>query len=163
MTETSAGIEALLLTVDGELLLLPSAAWIEAVGAAHLTPPPAAAPVASLGTLDYRGSVLPVFSFADLAGGEARTVVGRMQIAILRVPDAERSAGLIGLRCFGAPHRLVLRAGMLQPQALVPGQRLRLARARLGALSCAIPDLEELARQAQTALETGPIERDRGA
>jgi hypothetical protein len=94
---------------------------------------------------------VPVLSFAELAGGDLPAPARRLRVAILRVPDGAAPGGRIGLRCRGYPQWLPLAPRVIGAEPLAPDQRLRLARARVGALRCAVPDLDGLLAQLRAA------------
>lgn len=144
MAETAPPIECALLPVEGDTLLLPALAVLEVLGGERLRAAAAGAPDWLLGTLVWRERTIPVVSFFALAGGEPPAPLRRQRVAVLRLPDAGTQTGWVGLRCRGPAQRLSLVPGMLEAQPLEPGQSLRLARARLGALRCAVPDLDAL-------------------
>jgi len=83
MTANTDELFCVLLALDGERLLLPRQALVEAVAWAELLPMPGA-PAWYPGTLNWNGQSLPVVSFEAMLGRDVTMLTGRTRIALLR-------------------------------------------------------------------------------
>ena len=142
-----------LLALEGERLLLPRQALVEAVAWVELLPMPGA-PAWYPGTLNWNGQAVPVVSFEAMQGRDVATLTGRTRIALLRAVGDRIPGRLLGVVVQGFPQSLRVTRESLKPDetALSPERGPVLSRVRMVNESALIPDLESL--EAMVADET---------
>ena len=102
MTANTDELFCILLALEGERLLLPRQALVEAVAWVELLPMPGA-PAWYLGTLAWQGQTLPVVSFEAVLGRDVPTLTGRTRIALLRAVGDRIPGRLLGVVVQGFP------------------------------------------------------------
>ena len=142
-----------LLALEGERLLLPRQALVEAVAWVELLPMPGA-PAWYPGTLEWQGQTVPVVSFEAVLGRDVPTLTGRTRIALLRAVGDRIPGRLLGVVVQGFPQTLRVTRESLKPDeaALPPERGPVLSRVRMVNEAAVIPDLESL--EAMVADET---------
>jgi chemosensory pili system protein ChpC len=153
MTANTDELFCVLLALDGERLLLPRQALVEAVAWAELLPMPGA-PAWYPGTLNWNGQSVPVVSFEAMLGRDVTMLTGRTRIALLRTVGDRIPGRLLGVVVQGFPQTLrVIRESLKPDEAASPPERGPvLCRVRMVNESALIPDLESL--EAMVADET---------
>jgi chemosensory pili system protein ChpC len=153
MTANTDELFCVLLALDGERLLLPRQALVEAVAWAELLPMPGA-PAWYPGTLNWNGQSVPVVSFEAMLGRDVTMLSGRTRIALLRTVGDRIPGRLLGVVVQGFPQTLrVIRESLKPDEAASPPERGPvLCRVRMVNESALIPDLESL--EAMVADET---------
>lgn len=153
MTAHTDEVFCVLLALEGERLLLPRHALVEAVAWADLLPMPGA-PAWYPGTLSWNGQAVPVVSFDAMLGRDVATLTGRTRIALLRAVSDRIPGRLLGVVVQGFPQTLRVTRESLKPDeaALPPERGPVLSRVRMVNEAALIPDLESL--EAMVADET---------
>ena len=153
MTTHTDELFCVLLALEGERLLLPRQALVEAVAWVELLPMPGA-PAWYPGTLEWGGQTVPVVSFEAMQGRDVATLTGRTRIALLRAVGDRIPGRLLGVVVQGFPQSLRVTRESLKPDetALPPERGPVLSRVRMVNESALIPDLESL--EAMVADET---------
>jgi chemosensory pili system protein ChpC len=145
MTANTDELFCVLLALDGERLLLPRQALVEAMAWAELLPMPGA-PAWYPGTLNWNGQSVPVVSFEAMLGRDVTMLTGRTRIALLRTVGDRIPGRLLGVVVQGFPQTLRVTRESLKPdEAASPPERGPvLCRVRMVNESALIPDLESL-------------------
>lgn len=154
-------IYAVLISLEGDTLLLPNAAVVEVISREAVRPA-AGAPPWLFGHCDWNGRRVPVVSFEALNGAVAPPVSHRTRIVLLHSFGTFLGAAAIALMTQGYPHLITLNRRALRSIPLRTGDRddLILSRVRIASQEAVIPDLEtieaDLARTAIGAAVTAP-------
>jgi chemosensory pili system protein ChpC len=153
VTANTDELFCVLLALEGERLLLPRQALVEAVAWVELFPMPGA-PAWYPGTLEWSGQAVPVVAFEAALGRDVPTPTGRTRIALLRAVGDRVPGRLLGVVVQGFPQTLRVTRESLKPDdTAMPLERGPvLYRVRMVNESLLIPDLESL--EAMVADET---------
>ncbi len=145
MTTHTDELFCVLLALEGERLLLPRQALVEAVAWVELLPMPGA-PAWYPGTLEWGGQTVPVVSFEAMLGRDVATLTGRTRVALLRALGGPIAGRLLGIVVQGFPQTLrVTRESLKRDETPLPPERGPvLCRVRMVNESAIIPDLESL-------------------
>jgi chemosensory pili system protein ChpC len=153
MTANIDELFSVLLALEGERLLLPRQALVEAVAWAELLPMPGA-PAWYPGTLNWNGQSVPVVSFEAMLGRDVPALTGRTRIALVRAVGDRIPGRLLGVVVQGFPQTLRITRESLKTDETASslGRGPVLCRVRMVNESALIPDLESL--EAMVADET---------
>lgn len=136
-------LNAVLLPLRDERLLLPNLAIADAIGAGGLRPAAAGAPDWLAGWISWQDLDLPVLHFERLNGGPATESSGRARIVVLHPVTPGAGLPRLGLFCDGHPQLLSLARSAVEARPPRPDDRPELVLARVAAegRDALIPDL----------------------
>lgn len=146
-------INAVLMALHGDTLLLPNSAVAEVI-ARERAQPQADMPGWFAGFCDWNNRRVPVLGFEQLNGAAAVPPSRRARIVIVHAYGRHETAGALGFVTQGYPHLVTLNRAALQPSALRETDRadLVLSRVRISSQEALIPDIacieSEIARLA---------------
>lgn len=144
-----AELYAVLISLNGDTLLLPNAAVAEVVSAERIEKPAADAVPWFAGRVTYNNRAIPVVRFEVLNGGAPGTDTRRTRLAVIQAVSDRVAAGQYAIVCQGYPHLVTLNRSALQPAPLQPADReaLALTRVAIANTNALIPNLEALEQQ----------------
>ena len=150
-------LNAVLLPLRDDPLLLPGVAIADAIGAGGLRPAAAGAPDWFAGWIRWQDLDLPVLHFERLNGGAATDPGRRARIVVLQPVTAGAGLPRLGLLCDGHPQLLSLSREALEARPLRDGddRRLLLARVAAEGREARVPDLAEIETRLAALLEDG--------
>jgi chemosensory pili system protein ChpC len=153
MNEAPQQLYAVLVSLQGDTLLLPNLAVAEVVSLEGLRPM-ANAPAWFAGTLAWQGTELAVAGFEPLNNATAEAPYRRTRVVVVNVVSTRLSAGHYGLLAEGYPHLITLNRAALRPAPLRPrdNPKLVLSRVRVGSSEAAIPNLERVEEELAAVL-----------
>lgn len=111
-------LNAVLLPLRDERLLLPAVAIADAIGAGGLRPAADGAPDWLAGWISWQDLDLPVLHFERLNGGAATETSGRVRIVVLHPVTPGAGLPRLGLLCDGHPQLLSLARSAVEAQPL---------------------------------------------
>lgn len=154
---TADTLNAVLLPLCDERLLLPSLAIADAIAPSTLRPAADGAPDWFAGWIVWQDIDLPVLRFERLNGGRHDSSGRRARIAVLRALSAGAGGPRFGLICDGHPQLMSLGRDGIEalPLRAVDLPALVLARVRLDGRDAVIPDLAAIEQRLAAALESG--------
>lgn len=154
---TADTVNAVLLPLPDERLLLPHLAIADAIAPAALRPAADGAPDWFAGWIAWQDPDLPVLRFERLNGGGHDSSSRRARIAVLQALTAGAGGPRFGLLCDGHPQLTRLGRNALEalPLRAADVGALVLARVRLGDRDAVIPDLAAIEQRLAALLETG--------
>lgn len=154
---TADTLNAVLLPLCDERLLLPSLAIADAIAPGTLRPAADGAPDWFAGWVVWQDVDLPVLRFERLNGGSHDSSGRRARIVVLQALSAGAGGPRLALICDGHPQLTRLGRDALETVPMraadVPG--LVLARVRLDGRDAVIPDLAAIEQRLAAALESG--------
>lgn len=150
-------LNAVLLPLRDERLLLPNLALADAIAPGGLRAPTAAAPDWFAGWIVWQDLDLPVLRFERLNGGSHDGGGRRGRIVVLQAATAGTGMPRFGLVCDGHPQLLSVARSAIEPLPLRAADvaELVLARVRVDGREALIPDLAAIEAQLAALLETG--------
>ncbi len=153
--EDGAALNAVLIPVLNDSLLLPNLAIAEVIAPDDLRAPAIGAPPWFAGWITWQGVELPVVRFESLNGAQIDVAHRRPRIVVLHPVGQALSAQCFGLVGDGYPHLLSLHRDGVQALALRAGDdpALVLGRARAASQEALIPDLREIEARLARLLE----------
>ena len=153
MSTHSDELFCVLLSLEGERLLLPRQCLVEAVPWSTLQPMPGA-PAWYPGTFEWNGQTVPVVAFEAALGREVPPATGRTRVALLRTVGERLAGRLLGIVVQGFPQtvRITRESVKADEAGAQPDRGPVLCRVRMVNEAPLIPDLEAL--EAMVADET---------
>lgn len=150
-------VNAVLLPLRDERLLLPHLALADAITPGALRPAADGAPDWFAGWVVWQDLDLPVLRFERLNGGSHDSGGRRARIAVLQAMTAGAGGPRFGLLCDGHPQLTRLGRDALEalPLRAADVAALVLARVRLDDRDAVIPDLAAIELRLAELLETG--------
>ena len=106
MEQDGSLVRCLALPIAGEQILVPNAVVAEVV-AADTVSPVSGDPDWLIGSLTWRGSVLPLVCMEAAVGGTRPEVVARSKIVILKALSASEPLGNFAVLVQGIPHQVL--------------------------------------------------------
>lgn len=151
-------INAVLLPLRDERLLLPNLAIADAIAAGGLRPAADGTPDWIAGWITWQDLDLPVLHFERLNGGAAAAASRRARIVVLHPATAGAGLPRLGLLCEGHPQLLSLSRAALDAQPLRATDVADLVLARVSAegREALIPDLAAIEARLAAVLDDGP-------
>lgn len=152
-------LQAVLLALDGETLLLPNSAVAE-VAARDRVQPAVQGPEWLVGALDWNNRRVPVIRFEILNGLTLVEPTRRERVVVIQSFGVHVQNGLFAVITQGYPHLISLNRSALQSVPLRETDRpdLVLSRVRIASQQAVIPDFSvieaDLARATMTAVAT---------
>lgn len=148
-------LNAVLLPLQAERLLLPSVAIADAIPASGLRPATVGAPDWLAGWISWQDLDLPVLQVERLLGAADAPAGTRPRVVILHPAGSGAGLPRLGLLCDGHPQLLSLSRAALEALPVQSGDRtdLLLMRVRADGRDALVPDLDALEAQLAALLD----------
>lgn len=144
---------AVLIAVEGDLLLLPNAAVAEVLSIDRLEAVGHIAPIWLAGWCDFGGARLPAVRFEVFNGAPVPGHTRRARVAVINSFGSR-----FGLLTQGYPHLVTLNRTAIEPVPLRDSDRPDrvLSRVRIARQMALVPDLAAIEREIRSVLEREP-------
>ena len=153
MSAAKTEIRTLLSPVEGGSVLLPGSVVAEVIACSELKPFKGA-PAWLLGTVEWNDWNIPVVSFAGLGGtADDEKATAKSRVLVLKSLSESSSTPYLGILISGLPRLLKVNAAMLEKPERLADYPSVFRQITIGEQQALIPELDELTRIVEEALE----------